>query len=247
MKNLSLVLFIALFCNVYLTGQHLNINFDIEFNINEDSIELTDEFDIEGEVTNISNSNLSGDIYLDFFVGTSIPPSFFNAVTLSDTIPVSGTILPGDNEDFELEEISATDPLFNLQINAHNIIIIWPRLGPGESGDSIKFYIDTLFVKPNPATVFNQNIEIQSLNVYPNPVTENNLTIDLSELSSEPYYLTIWTILGQKLRSEIPLQGGQINQFSTQGLNDGVILAELHTKNGKLTKQKRIILQSNQY
>ncbi len=244
MKKFSFLLFVVLFFGVSLAGQHQNINFDIEFEINKDSIELADEFDIEGEVINVSNINLQGDVYLDFYVGTSIPPLFFNTVSFSDTIPVSGTIQPGDDEDFEIEDIKATDPLFNLQINQQNIIIIWPRLGAGESGDSIKFHIDTVFVKPD-SSVSNQDFEILPLNIHPNPVTNNNLTVDLTDLPLEPYYLTIWSILGQKLTSDIPLLGGQINQFNTKGLNNGIVIAELSSRKGIPIKRKRILLQSS--
>lgn len=232
--------------SLYLQGQHLNINFDIEFEVDNNVISESDEFDIEGEVTNITNTTLFGDVYLDFYVGTSVPSNFFNLVTLSDTIEVTDPIQPGDDIKFDLEEIDATDPLFNLQLNQQNIIIIWPRLGPGESGDSIQYYIDSIFVFPDTSGVFNENIvETQPLNVYPNPITDNLLHIDLTDLSMETYQLRIWNTLGQML-VDIPLEGGQINQLSTKGIRNGMLIAELINQKGIPIKQKRIILQSSQ-
>jgi len=247
MKFISCLLLIVLPFFSVLKGQHLNADFDIYFNVNEDSVELADEFDIEGEVTNITSNTLNGDIHLDIFIGTSIPAQFYNNPTLSEIISVSRPILPGDDIDFEFEEIEVDDPMYNFQSNKQNIIIIWPKLGPGESADSLNFYVDTLFVLPDTSgSVSIENIKnIEPLKVYPNPITGNQLNIDLSELPLEPYYLTLWNHLGQQLKSNIVLQGGQMNQVATRGVGTGIVLAQLSDENGKLIKQKRIVLQSS--
>jgi|GEM_PF-6999911 len=244
MKRFScLLIFFLPFC-IFVQGQHFNINFDIVFSLDKDSVNISDEFDIEGEVTNITNNNLFGDIDLDFFIGTTFDPNFYNNVTFSRTVSVSGAIQPGDDVVFEYEDEKANDPNYNLQTNKSNIIIIWPKLGPGESGDSIKYFIDTLFVFPD-SSVNNQNIqESQQLKLFPNPVTSNILNIDLSEMALKPYYLTLWNNLGQKISDEIILQGGSINQLPTGIYENGIVFAQLRNAKGKIIKQKRILLQS---
>jgi len=248
MKQLPiLLLFLSLF-SANLIGQHLNVNFDIDFSLNKDTITLADEFDIEGEVTNISSSVLTGDIYLDYYVGTTIPSGFFNNIALADTIAVSGSIQPGDDFDFEMEEIEGNDARFGFQANQHNIIIIWPRLAPSENGSTINYFVDTLFVLPDTSnSVSNENVTIQPLKLYPNPITESNIYIDLADLNLEPYYLTVWNNLGQKLLSDHIIQGGQINELSVAGFPDGVAVVQLFNKDGIAIKQKRILLQSTQH
>jgi len=244
MKFPTFILMAIILLCAKLDAQHLNVHLGIEFHLSANSIPLSGDFDIDAEIKNVTNNTLNGNIHLDYYVGTTIPPQFYNNPTFSDTLSTSGPIDPNDILGYEVDDILATDPLFNLQANKQNIIIIWPRLGPGESGDSLQFFIDSIFVTGDSTLASNHQInEITPLDVYPNPVTEELINIDLTALPLEPHRLTVWNYIGQNVYESI-LDGGQINQIQTGPLKNGVFVLNLYDSSGIIIRQKKILLQS---
>ncbi len=132
-------------------------NSSLEFNVllNKDTVYYNNDYcEVDGTCKNLTNS--AAMVTVDYYVDTIFPTVFPPTATFSNTYqdPIQGGETEGYS--FDLEPLLVNQ---NLRLNKQNIIIIWPRIAPGEDLDSVKYHIDTLFVAPGTGAYYRAYLE----------------------------------------------------------------------------------------
>lgn len=97
------------------------------------------------------------------------------------------------------------------------------------------FYVNCPTCVSTPLATDNVTI-FDDINIYPNPAT-NNLNITLSEIKNADMNITLYSMTGKKLISDVISKGANSISLDIAGLANGIYLCELEIE-GQTTTQK---------